>query len=174
MRISFEGKDLLVIVQEMNEFLGAYQGLMSAEEKPEPTKRGSTPHRRGTGTRGKKTEAESFNTGEATRRSSSRRGPTASSEAEEKPEPTKRGRRRSSPSTETTTPTSKRRGTTSRKSSTSDIKDADLIKACSTLAQATSPTIVTNLLEEFQVNQVSELEGDARREFLTATAEMAA
>ncbi len=173
MRISFEGKDLLVIVQEMNEFLGAYQGLMSTtpdvvEEKPDPTKK----QRRGRG------KAKST--------------PTIDTPTEETPEPTKTRRGRAAPA-ETTSSSPRRgrkavaasappegsasargrRGKTSAPS-TSDIKDADLIKACSTLAQATSPTIVTNLLEEFKVNQVSELEGDARREFLTATAEMAA
>ena len=60
------------------------------------------------------------------------------------------------------------------KSPSDELKDTDLSKAASALADATNPKVVLDLLEKFHVSKVGELEGDARREFVTAAAEIAA
>lgn len=111
--------------------------------------------------------------------SSSRRRRTAQSTSgttsDEKPTRRRRGAKATENPTdtaETATASSRRkRGTRSNRSATtasspSDIKDADLAKACSSLASVTNPGVVKELMEEFKVGNVAELEGDARQAFL--------
>ena len=65
----------------------------------------------------------------------------------------------------------KRRRKAKSKSDTDDVKDVDLVKMASTLADASNPGVVSDMLEEFGVSKVHELDGEARREFLTAASE---
>ena len=106
------------------------------------------------------------------------RASSASTDAtsEETPEPTTRRRRaRTSGDAEDKGAQGRRRTARAATPSPSDdLKDTDLSKAASGLADATNPKVVMDLLEEFEVTKVGELEGDARREFLTAAAKIVA
>ncbi|MEE9598182.1 MAG: hypothetical protein V3V96_15530 [Acidiferrobacterales bacterium] len=117
---------------------------------------------------------------------------SASTEDTSEPEPTKRRRGRKTTSTKTEPATSpeddaparrrrkrgaaedekpKRRGR-KKKDELAKISDSDLVKAASSLAEATNPQVVMDLLEEFGVAQVQQLEGDQRQEFLFSAEEM--
>ncbi len=100
-----------------------------------------------------------------------RRGRKTTSEPTEpatssEPEPTKRRRRARSTEAPAETKGRTRRRASAALSPSDDLKDTDLSKAASGLADATNPKVVLDLLEEFGVTKVGELKGDARREFL--------
>ena len=178
MKISFEGEDLQHVVASIGDFLNELTSHPTLSEgadppppneKPEPTKR-----RR----RARSTEAADEDTSAPTAGGRKRRRTSTASDegGQEKPEPTPRRRR--ARSTETSAQDAPAKGRTRRrasaKSPSDELKDTDLSKAASGLADATNPKIVLDLLEEFGVAKVGELEGDARREFVEAATEIAA
>ncbi len=149
------------------------------DEKPEPTRRRrsaktssaaakttaeDTSTSTARGSRRRKTSIASDEGGQETRQRR-KKGETMSDTAEQdraEDEPFPR---------ETPEPTTRRRR--ARTDTPSDeIKDTDLSKAASGLAEATNPRVVLDLLTEFGVSMVSDLSGDARREFLDAVAEL--
>lgn len=145
------------------------------ERAAQPTPAPTTRRRRGsmseTAEEDRAKEKPDPTTRRRSRRLSSTSGDTSMA-TEEKPEPTTRRRRRASaPSADaaTTGARGRKRGTAT--SPSKDVADEDLVKAASALAQATNPQVVKDLLGEFGVAQVQELDGDARREFLTSAAQ---
>ncbi len=141
------------------------------DEKPEPTRR-----RRSAKTSSAAAETTTEDTSTSTARGSRRRKTSIASDEggqEDKPDPTKRRRRaRSTDGSAPETATGRTRKRASAASPSDEIKDTDLSKAASGLAEAANPRVVLDLLTEFGVSMVSDLSGDARREFLDAVAEL--
>ncbi len=169
MQITFEGEDLQHVVASIGDFLNdlAKHNLSVDtdpvdETQPEPTKKLKRRSCRGSSAEPSTADAKT-DAGEGSRSQGSddpptprrRRARTSSADATEKGV---RGRRRKANSA----------------SPSDELKDTDLSKAASALADATNPKVVLDLLEEFGVAKVGELEGDARREFVKAAAEIAA
>lgn len=170
MKITFRGQDLQHVVAEIGDFLNdLYAHAEVAQAAPtEPT---SSPD-------GGQTEKPA-------RLTRTRRKPPRTSSSSEKPA---RGRRQSAaPAAELAlkpargqggeqtasagSPSEKSKRGRGRKKA-DDITSADLSKAASALAEAANPQVVLDLLRDFGVKGTQDLEGDARREFLTSATEM--
>ncbi len=173
MKITFEGETLQHVVASIGDFLHELTKnepwVLSGkdptdlpypepEEKPEPTSRRKR--------RAKTSTADAKTTAYA----------PVSHSADEQLEPTTRRRRarRTEPPAPKTAKGRTRKRAGASTSPSDDLKDTDLSKAASALADATNPKVVLDLLEEFGVEKVGELEGDARRAFLDAAAEIVA
>ncbi len=157
MKITFEGETLQHVVASIGDFLNELTSHPSLSEGVDPPPAANPTKRR----RGRKTTSE----------------PTEpASSSDEKPEPTTRRRR--ARKTDTSAQDAPAKGRTRRRASAAspsdDLKDTDLSKAASALADATNPKVVLDLLQDFRVSKVGELEGDARREFVKAAAEIEA
>ena len=192
MKITFEGENLTTVLSRISDFLIDLKNRKSpaepAQETPGPTSSpdGDQTEKPAKSTRTTRKRSKRSSEAESDGENSSasmaggrkrRQTSTASDEdsQDEKPEPTTRRRRARSTENNAQIPAAKGR-TRKRASAASpsdDLKDTDLSKAASALADATNPQVVMDLLKKFNVTKVGELEGDARREFVTAAAEIA-
>ncbi len=184
MKITFEGEDLQHVVASIGKFLydltkndhtlGAAEPPKSVGPTSSPTGDQTEKSAKSTRTTRKRSQpsskAESDGEEKPTRR---RRARSTDSPAETSTEPAKGRRRRASAASSSEEDKPKRTRRT-KKAADDELKDMDLSKAASGLADATNPKVVLDLLEEFGVTKVGELEGDARREFLDAVAELIA
>ena len=111
--------------------------------------------------------AEMFNAGAVDPTSPKSSAPRRGRRSTKSSSDDKGGQRKSAGATDdaSATPGNRRRGSAA---STTSLSDADLAMACSALAQATTPGVVQEYMNEFGVESVTGLQGDARREFLTA------
>ena len=128
----------------------------STSEKPKSSRRTST----------SKTSSEPS---KEPKSRSTRRSTTKSTD-DTAPEPEAKTSRRgkSAPSTDAPAPRGARgRRKAAAKSPSKEIKDVELVKAASTLAEATNPSVVMSILEEFGVSSCEKIPQDQRREFLT-------
>lgn len=187
MKISFEGETFQHVVAEIGDFLNeitSHDEVVAANTDPtrEPVKPKRTRRTKAQMTEAKTPGAESKLDTEID--SFVRRGrvSSASTDAIAKVEPMShrrsrrgKGQRAASASMDAGTTIEAGPTTGRRRSGTitpsDNIKDADLSKAASGLAAATNPQVTLDLLTEFEVIRVQDLEGDARREFLTAAVE---
>ena len=176
MKITFEGESLQHVVASIGDFLNTLtdqtkQGQRKVDmdlppvgnEKPDLTEKPKQSRRK---SRARTSTADAKTTAYA----------PVSHSADEQLEPTTRRRRarRTEPPAPKTAKGRTRKRAGASTSPSDDLKDTDLSKAASALADATNPKVVLDLLEEFGVEKVGELEGDARRAFLDAAAEIVA
>lgn len=157
MKLSFEGEDLTAITLQVIAYLKGQQALLAAEAPV--VSRDTTPE----------PEAEEPVEEEKPKTSRRRRG-----NGEDKEEPkVKAKKKKAAPKKSSAKPSSRRKGNGPAAAATSvgenvgdEITDQDVSKAASAAAQVITPKGVKDVLKEFGVAGVQELDQGQRREFI--------